>query len=48
MFEDDFKSTNPIFRMTMFDNMLNDPISPLTAGNSINVFKDFLDAGTLD
>jgi hypothetical protein len=48
MIENDVKSANAVIRMTMFYDMLDNPIPPLTASNGINIAKNLLNARTLD
>jgi hypothetical protein len=48
MIENDIEDTNTIVRMTMFDNVLNNPIPPLTASNGIDILEDLLNTRTLD
>jgi hypothetical protein len=45
--EDDFKGTETVFWMAVFDNVLDDPISPLTTSNGVDIFKDLLNTRSL-
>src|SRR5438477_1294020 len=47
MLENDIKCTNTVIRMTMFDNVLNNPIAPLSTSNSVYVFKNLFNTRTL-
>jgi hypothetical protein len=45
--ENNIKSSKTIFWMSMFDNVLDDPVSPLTTSNGIDIFKDLLNTRAL-
>jgi hypothetical protein len=45
--EDDFKGTETVFWMAVFDNVLDDPISPLTTSNGVDIFKNLLNTRSL-
>jgi len=45
--EDDFKGSKTILWMSMFDNVLDDPISPLTTGNGVDIFKNLFNTRPL-
>jgi hypothetical protein len=45
--EDDIKRAYTIFRMAMFDNMLNHPVSPLTTSNGVDIVENLVDTRSL-
>jgi hypothetical protein len=47
MFENDIQCSSTIFGMAMFDNMLDNPVSPLTARDGIDIGENLFNAGTL-
>jgi hypothetical protein len=45
--EDDVESAKTIVWMAVFDDMLNDPVSPLTTCNGIYILQNLLNTRTL-
>jgi hypothetical protein len=45
--EDGFKGTETVFWMAVLDNVLDDPISPLTTSNGVDIFENLLNTRSL-
>ena len=45
--DDDVKGSKTILWMSMFDDVLDDPISPLTAGDGVDIFKNLFNTRPL-